>query len=194
MYRNTIDVRQRLFILKDENMPFNDVFIMQLFNELKKTKYKIWALKLLCLKENWMYLRTESWFWSFHEGYEWNNRCAHFCMVGISISNKTSIIYCSLCNFSVFRPYSRAQGLWGKFERTMRYWPIIVPTDTESVSLLERIAAENKYLRKGREIKQMIDVMTGRFYIVIFFHEMVPRQCRFRIPDSISKRVHRIKG
>ena len=151
-------------------MPFNDVFIMQMFNELKKTKYKIWALKLLCLKENWMYLRTESWFWSFHEGYEWNNRCAQFCMAGVSISNKTSIIYCSLCNFSVFRPSSRAQGLLEKFKRTMRYWPIIVPTDTESVSLFERIAAENKYLRKGRENKQMIDVMTGRFYIVIFIY------------------------
>ena len=24
-------------------------------------------------------LRIESWFWSFHEGYEWNNRRIHFC-------------------------------------------------------------------------------------------------------------------
>ena len=27
-------------------------------------------------------LRIESWFFSFHEGYEWNNRCAH-CMAAI---------------------------------------------------------------------------------------------------------------
>ena len=26
------------------------------------------------------------------------------------------------------------------------------------------------------------------------FHERVPQQCRFRIPNSISKRVYRIKG
>ena len=45
--------------------------------------------------------------------------------------------------------------------------------DTESVSLIERIAAENKYLRERRENKQiipsLIDFMTGRFYIVILF-------------------------
>ena len=55
----------------------------------------------------------------------------------------------------------------------MRYWPIIVPIDTESVSLIERIATENKYLREGRENKQilpsLIDFMTGRFYTVILF-------------------------
>ena len=55
----------------------------------------------------------------------------------------------------------------------MHYWPILVPVDTESVSLIERIeriAAESKYmyLREGRESKQIIpslkDVLTGRFY------------------------------
>ena len=33
-------------------------------------------------------IRIESWFWSFHEWYEWNNRRAHFCMavrIGYSI-------------------------------------------------------------------------------------------------------------
>ena len=53
------------------------------------------------------------------------------------------------------------------------YWPIVVPIDTKSVSLIERIAAENKYLRDGRENKQiipsLIDFMTGRFYSVILF-------------------------
>ena len=33
------------------------------------------------------------------------------------------------------------------------FWPIFVPIDTESVSLVERIAAENKNLREGRENK-----------------------------------------
>ena len=73
-----------------------------------------------------------------------------------------------------------------------------MPTDTESVSLIERIAAENKYLREGRENKQiissLIDFMTGRSYIDILFTKRVAGQCRFRIPKSISKRVYRIKG
>ena len=55
----------------------------------------------------------------------------------------------------------------------IRCWPITVPIDAESVSLIERIAAENKYLREGRENKQiipsLIDFITGRFYIVILF-------------------------
>ena len=46
-----------------------------------------------------------------------------------------------------------------------------MPVDTESVSLIERIATEYKYLREGRENKQIIpsltDFMTCRFYIVI---------------------------
>ena len=83
--------------------------------------------------------------------------------------NKTNIICCNLCNFSVFRPSSRTQGFGGKFKRIMPN----VPIDTESVFLIDRIAAENKYLREGRENKQiipsLIDVMTGSFYIVILF-------------------------
>ena len=57
---------------------------------------------------------------------------------------------------------------------------------------IEKIAAENKYLEKE-------NTFPDRFYDrqvlhCYSFHEPVPRQCRFRIPNSISKRIYRIKG
>ena len=81
-----------------------------------------------------------------------------------------------ICVILAFFDHPRTQG-FGRNSKEwncqMRYWPIVVPIDTESISLIERIAAENKYLREGRENKQiipsLIDFMTGRFYIVILF-------------------------
>ena len=74
----------------------------------------------------------------------------------------------------------------------MRYWPIVVPIDTESVSLIERIATENKYLREGRENKQiipsLIDFMTGRFYIVILFTKRFHSSADFAF-QTLSQRV-----
>ena len=61
-----------------------------------------------------------------------------------------------------------------------------MPIDTESVSLIGRTAAENKYLRIGRENKQiipsLIDFMTDRFYSVILF-----TYGSAAVPNSYSK-------
>ena len=47
-------------------------------------------------------IRIESWFWSYHEGYEWNNRRAQFCMAGvvIKIANNCTILV-DLHNFNI---------------------------------------------------------------------------------------------
>ena len=52
--------------------------------------------------------------------------------------------------------------------------------------ILIYLEEENKQI-----ISSLIDFITLHCYS---FHETVPRQCRFRIPNSISKRVYRIKG
>ena len=74
----------------------------------------------------------------------------------------------------------------------MRYWPIVVPTDTESVSLIERIAAENKYLREERENKQIIpsviDFTTGRFYIVILFTKRFPGSAELDLKACVQNK------
>ena len=52
----------------------------------------------------------------------------------------------------------------------MRYWSIVVPIDTKSVFLIEKIAAENKHVREGTEnmqiIPSLIDVMTAGFTLI----------------------------
>ena len=39
-------------------------------------------ISAVCHQKEEFYLRIESRFWSFHEGYEWNNGCAH-CMASV---------------------------------------------------------------------------------------------------------------
>ena len=45
---------QLLYTFKDEKVSLNDMFYngVRKFNELQNTKKKVWALKLLCLKDN----------------------------------------------------------------------------------------------------------------------------------------------
>ena len=96
----------------------------------------------------------------------------NFC---ICISNKTNIICCNWCNFSVFQPSSRAQGFEIQKNETAIYVTsdrsIVVLIDWKRLIYFERIAAENKYLERENKqiIPSLIDFMTGRFYTVIFF-------------------------
>ena len=68
-----------------------------------------------------------------------------------------------------------------------------MPIDTESVSLIEKIAAENR--RENKQIiPSLIDVMTGRFYIVILVIKRFHGSVDFAFQTRSQKRVYRIKG
>ena len=55
----------------------------------------------------WCYLRIEYWFWSFHEWFEWNNRCAN-CMAGVHVVARHTKICASVIPIMPFmkRPKS----------------------------------------------------------------------------------------
>ena len=148
-----------------------------------------------------MKLRIESWFWSFNKGMNGitnvhivarhtkmcesvipfipslndQNQLSiliiNFC-IHVQILNKTNIICCNWCNFSIFQPSNRARICNSK-ERNFHlcYRPIVVLIDIKRLIYTERLAAENKYLeRENKQIMlSLIVFMTGRFYIVIFF-------------------------
>ena len=71
-----------------------------------------------------------------------------------------------------------------------------MPIDTETVSLIKKISAENKYLIEGRENEQIIPslmyFMTGRFYIVILFMKLFHGSADFELKARVqNKRIVR---
>ena len=119
----------------------------------------------------------------FHSYPSWNDQN----QLSILIINFVYKFQIKLYNFSIFWPSIPAacKDLERNSKERNCYWPIVVPIDTEKVSLIERIAAENKYLRDRRENKQIIpslihvDFMSGRFYIVILFTKQFRSSANF---------------
>ena len=68
--------------------------------------------------------------------------------------------------------------------------------DIKRLIYIERIAAESKYLEKENKqiIPSLIDLMTGRFYIVLFFSRNGSTAVPISHSNYSSKRVYRIKG
>ena len=70
----------------------------------------------------------------------------------------------------------------------------VVSVDTVN-RLTERNAKENILKIETLPIVPFLIDFYERYALNCYsFHEKVPRQCRFRIPSSTSKRVYRIKG